>query len=222
MGNANLFFFLFRKESDSFPPKYLSTSLFQNYFPHGPTLVLHKSYPPSFEHKLRRKHGGMKPPELIQYLINRYSFDPNDLILDPFVGVGGSLLAATVANRKAIGIDINEQWKTIYHEVSNRMNLSKQMFIVGNSTQILDRHVDDGSVGMIMTDVPSWAMDKLAKTRGRFSKAGEDSRGKLHTPLTQFNEAAILSLYDWQELLREVFTLCFKKLQPEKGDRFTL
>ena len=208
--------FVFRKESDLFPPKYLSSSLFKNYFPRGPTIILHKSYPPSFEHKLRRQHGGMKPPELIQYLIDRYSTNSNDLILDPFVGVGGSLLAATIANRKAIGIDINDQWKAVYHEVCDRMNLSKQIFIVGNSTHILDHHIDDGSVGMIMTDVPYWAMDKLAKTRGRFSKAGEESRGKLHTPLKQFNEAAILSLYDWQQLLREVFALCFKKLQPGK------
>jgi tRNA G10 N-methylase Trm11 len=152
----------------------------------------------------------------MHYLIDRYSPDPNDLILDPFVGVGGTLLAATTAKRKAIGIDINDRWKTVYHEVCNRMSLSKQKFIIGNSTQVLDHHFDDDSVGMILTDVPYWAMDKLTKTRGRFSKAGEDSRDKLHTPLKQFNQATILSLNDWQKLLRGVFTLSFNKLLPGK------
>ncbi len=207
---------VFRKEVDSFPPTYLPTTLFQNSLPIGPTFILHKSYPPSFEHKLRKQHGGMKPPELIHYLIDRYSLDLTDLILDPFVGVGGTLLAATLAHRKAIGIDINDQWMKVYSEVCQRMTLPLQTFIVGNSKQVIDQQIDDESVGIIMTDVPYWAMDKLTKTRGRFSKAGEHSRDKLHSSLKEFNQAEILSLHDWQDLLKEVFTLCYKKLRSGK------
>ena len=208
---------VFRKEIDSFPPNYLNSTFFQHKFPKGSTFILHKSYPPSFEHKLRSQHGGMKPPELMHYLIERYSSDSSDLILDPFVGVGGTLLAATIAQRTAIGVDINDQWMKVYSEVCERMKLPTQKFIVGNSTQVIDQQISDDSVGMIMTDVPYWAMDKLTKTRGRFSKAGEISRDKLHSSLKEFNQSEILSLSDWQSLMKDVFTLCYDKLQSGKS-----
>ncbi|MHA1977381.1 MAG: DNA methyltransferase [Candidatus Hodarchaeales archaeon] len=203
---------VFRKESlgkENIRP-ILPSNLDQ--LPSGPTLMLHRSFPPSFEHKLRGQHGGMKPPELIEYVIRRYSQNETDLILDPFVGVGGTLLGATLAHRKSVGIDINTQWQTVYQEVCRRMALPEQTYIVGDSTQIINELLDDESVGMIMTDVPYWAMDKLTKTRGRFSKAGEESKEKLHSSLKQFDQAKILTIQEWHTLLEQVFRDCYKKL----------
>ena len=178
-------------------------------------LIFRKEVQPS-PNKLRGQHGGMKPPELIEYLIRRYSQNQKDLIFDPFVGVGGSLLGATLAHRKAIGIDINTQWQTIYYEVCRRMGLSEQTYVVGDSTQAVNELLDDASVGMIMTDVPYWAMDKLTKTRGRFSKAGEDSKEKLHSSLKQFDQAKILTIQEWYALIEGVFRDCYKKLADSK------
>jgi DNA modification methylase len=107
-------FLVFRKELDHEPESSSPSLSNLTYLPFGPTSILHKSFPPSFEHKLRGQHGGMKPPELIEYLIHRYSQNQSDIILDPFVGVGGSLLGATLAHRNAIGIDINPHWLSSY------------------------------------------------------------------------------------------------------------
>jgi DNA modification methylase len=209
-------FLVFRKEFGSTLKDNKRIHFFEGTIPLGPTYMLHRSFPPSFEHKLRSQHGGMKPPELVEILINRYSQDKSDLIFDPFVGVGGTLLGATLAKRSAIGVDINSQWQDIYYEVCQRMNLSPQEYLVGNSTNLIPEKVKDNSVGMILTDVPFWAMDKLKKTRGRFSKAGEISRNKLHTPLQQFDEAEILTLDEWKVLLTEVFTQSHRKLASGK------
>ena len=209
-------FLVFRKEAQPSPNVPASFPAQPEKSPFGPTFMLHKSFPPSFEHKLRGQHGGMKPPELIEYLIRRYSQNQKDLIFDPFVGVGGSLLGATLAHRKAIGIDINTQWQTIYYEVCRRMGLSEQTYVVGDSTQAVNEILDDASVGMIMTDVPYWAMDKLTKTRGRFSKAGEDSKEKLHSSLKQFDQAKILTIQEWYALIESVFRDCYKKLADGK------
>ncbi|MHA1932598.1 MAG: DNA methyltransferase [Promethearchaeota archaeon] len=182
----------------------------------GKTLIHHKGYPPSFEHKLRSQHGGMKPPELIKFLIRRYSLEKCDLIFDPFVGVGGTLLGASLANRNAIGIDKNPNWRDIYEEVCSRMNINPLQYLVGDSRTLVDKSVSDGSLGLIMTDVPYWAMDKLVKTRGRFSKAGEQSRGKLPSSLKKFDQSEILSIEEWKKLMKEVFTICYKKLGERK------
>ncbi|MHA2225575.1 MAG: DNA methyltransferase [Candidatus Hodarchaeales archaeon] len=206
-------FLVFRKEFPSSASLKLFFPFFDEKIPIGNTNIIHKSFPPSFNHKLRREHGGMKPPELAELLIEKFSnTKAGELILDPFAGVGGTLLGASLTGRKAIGIDINDRWKTIYQQVSLNNGLEAQEFHVGDSQQLIDEVIQDNSIDLILTDVPYWAMDKLQKTRGRFSKAGEESRGKLHTPLHKFNQSSILTIDQWLELLKNVFSKCYPKL----------
>ncbi|MFW9779951.1 MAG: DNA methyltransferase [Candidatus Heimdallarchaeota archaeon] len=188
---------------------------FNGLLPIGCTEIIHKAYPPSFNHKLRSQHGGMKPPELAYLLIEKFSRYPRGLILDPFAGVGGTLLGASLAGRRAIGIDINRQWQEIYYQVAEKEGLLRQEFIVGDSRKKLPHAVPDDAVDLVFTDVPYWAMDKLEKTRGRFSRAGEKSKAKLHSSLKKFDQAQVISLEEWTGLLKEVFSLCYSKLASE-------
>ncbi|MFX0084732.1 MAG: DNA methyltransferase [Candidatus Hodarchaeota archaeon] len=209
-------FLIFKKESHSHDEIKCDKEFFDEEIPIGSTQILHKSFPPSFNHKLRSEHGGMKPPELTQLLIQKYSKHKNDVILDPFVGVGGTLLGASLTNRKAIGIDINKRWKEIYLKVSHENGLNPQKFIVDDAREVLDGQIKDGEIDLIVTDVPYWAMDKLKKTRGRFSKAGEDSRDKLPSSLKRFNQSSILTITEWLKLLEDVFSKCYHKLRSNK------
>jgi len=84
--------------------------------------VIPKGYPPSFQLNLRNKHGGQKPPELCEKLIKTFTKE-KDLILDPFCGVGGTLIACNLSNRNGIGIEINQEWIDIYHEVVKTQTL---------------------------------------------------------------------------------------------------
>ncbi len=205
-------FLVFRKKSSNENCLNDPSLFFEKNIPVGDTHIIHKSFPPSFNHKLRSEHGGMKPPELAQILIKKYSKSREGVILDPFAGVGGTLLGASISGRKAIGIDINERWKTIYLQVSQDNGLTPQKFIIGDSRQVVNINVSDDSISLILTDVPYWAMDKLQKTRGRFSKAGEQSQDKLPSPLHSFNQASILTIKEWLNLLKTVFSQCYPKL----------
>ena len=79
--------------------------------------VINKSYPINMQHKLRSQHGGQKPPQLCEDIIKIFT-KKGMTVLDPFMGVGGTLLGASLCGRKAIGIDITEKWIDIYNEVS--------------------------------------------------------------------------------------------------------
>lgn len=57
----------------------------------------------------RTEHPTQKPIDLIKELITRHS-NPGDLILDPFMGSGTTLRAAKDLGRRAIGIEINEDY----------------------------------------------------------------------------------------------------------------
>lgn len=59
-----------------------------------------------------RKRSGAFPFEIPYRLINMYSVK-GDSVLDPFCGIGTTLMAAMVAGRNSIGIDLNKDFETM-------------------------------------------------------------------------------------------------------------
>jgi DNA modification methylase len=76
------------------------------------------AYPSELGHRLRRTHGANKPPRLMARLIEFFT-KTGELVLDPFAGVGGTLLGAAMARgpRRAIGIELSPRWAETYAEV---------------------------------------------------------------------------------------------------------
>ncbi len=73
-------------------------------------------YPPDRTHHLRKKHGAMKPPQLMAEIVSFFT-KKGELVLDPFAGVGGTLLGAELAGRRGLGIEINPSWVEIYWKI---------------------------------------------------------------------------------------------------------
>jgi DNA modification methylase len=76
------------------------------------------AYPSELGHALRRRHGANKPPRLMARLIEFFT-KSGDLVLDPFAGVGGTLLGAAIARgpRRALGIELAPRWADVYAQV---------------------------------------------------------------------------------------------------------
>ena len=79
--------------------------------------LLTTAYPSELGHATRKAHGANKPPRLMARLIEFFT-RTGELVLDPFAGVGGTLLGAAIARgpRKAIGIELDPRWATVYRE----------------------------------------------------------------------------------------------------------
>jgi DNA modification methylase len=58
----------------------------------------------------------MKPPELMAEII-RFFTREGELVLDPFAGVGGTLLGAALVRREALGFELNPQWVEVYQGI---------------------------------------------------------------------------------------------------------
>ena len=80
--------------------------------------VLTTAYPSELGHAARKAHGANKPPRLMARLIEFFS-RTGELVLDPFAGVGGTLLGAGIARgpRRALGIELDPRWVEVYHDV---------------------------------------------------------------------------------------------------------
>ncbi len=76
------------------------------------------AYPSELGHRARLAHGANKPPRLMARLIEFFS-KSGELVLDPFAGVGGTLLGAAITRgpRRALGIEIDRRWAGIFESV---------------------------------------------------------------------------------------------------------
>jgi DNA modification methylase len=141
--------------------------------------LLTTAYPSELGHAARKAHGANKPPRLMARLIEFFS-RTGELVLDPFAGVGGTLLGAAIARgpRRALGIELDARWAAIYRQVvvdlaAERDGLGPELadlgaadpggprgfdprgleLRIGDALAILPT-LDEGSVDLVATDPP--------------------------------------------------------------------
>ena len=76
-------------------------------------------------------------PQIVRNLILRYS-KPGDLILDPFLGSGTTLIESKLLGRRGIGIDINRDFvfKSFQRIVKGNGDVKKQEVILADSRHL--------------------------------------------------------------------------------------
>jgi DNA modification methylase len=121
--------------------------------------IYETNFPPDATHRWRKMHGAMKPPALMAEIISFFS-KSGELILDPFAGVGGTLLGAVSVGRQAIGIEINPMWVEIYRKIApseeEKDHPGQQKgpkMLLGDCLECMPG-IPDESVAAIITDPP--------------------------------------------------------------------
>jgi DNA modification methylase len=84
------------------------------------------AYPSELGHTRRKAHGANKPPRLMCRLIEFFT-RTGELVLDPFAGVGGTLLGAAIAQgpRRALGIELDRRWIDVYEAVLGELRAER-------------------------------------------------------------------------------------------------
>lgn len=153
----------------------------------------------------RLKHPALFPVQLPERLIECFLPPGSDgVVLDPFCGLGSTVLAAHNLGRVGVGLDINPR----YVEAAERRvgTCAKGCRILcADASSLLD-HMRPGSVDLVITSPPYW--DILTRRRSADGKAirnyGEDHR-----------DLGRLSSYEeFLSALREVFGRVRKALRP--------
>lgn len=118
-----------------------------------------KAYPPvadqhSFD--LRKIHPSPKPPLLMRDIILFFT-KSKQWILDPFAGVGGTLIGASLCepSRNAVGIDINSRYVNAYKKISSTSDIKPQIMLKADSRNMLKLpDVANREFDLILTDPP--------------------------------------------------------------------
>ncbi|MEW5990220.1 MAG: DNA methyltransferase [Chloroflexota bacterium] len=158
------------------------------------------AYPSELGHALRRAHGANKPPRLMARLIEFFT-RPGELVLDPFAGVGGTLLGAAVARgaRRALGFELAPRWAEVYARVvdvavaearagTTLVDLGAQdpggprtfdpsgcELRVGDARRLL-RELPDAAVDFVATDPPYNVQLPMTMSGGALSEAFANRR----------------------------------------------
>ena len=116
------------------------------------------AYPSELGHAKRKQHGANKPPRLMARLIE-YFTTSGELVLDPFAGVGGTLLGAAIARgpRRAIGLEIEPRWVAVFEALvaelsAERGGIGPLVTDVGTSDPGGERGFDPSGVEMRLGD----------------------------------------------------------------------
>ena len=181
--------------------------------------LLTTSYPSDYGHQLRKAHGANKPPQLMSQLIEFFT-KPGGLVLDPFAGVGGTLIGASICRkpREAIGIEINQKWVDIYHQIiaESQETLKLQSLICGDCLQIMPT-LDPASFDFIVTDPPYNIHLEQTMSNNRYAKTYANRRTDYD--MRSDDPADLANLPDYAaylEAMDRVFAISYTLLKPQK------
>nr|BBH94184.1 methyltransferase [Thermogemmatispora argillosa] len=181
--------------------------------------ILITNYPSVYGHELRKAHGANKPPQLMSQLIEFFT-KPGECVLDPFAGVGGTLIGASICKkpRRAVGIEINPRWVEIYQRILSEHpdSLQPQTLIQGDCLQVMQEFADN-SFDFIATDPPYNIHLAQTMSNGRYAAAFPNRRTDYYMRSDDPRDLANLASYDaYLEAMERVFAQCFRVLKPRK------
>jgi DNA modification methylase len=114
-------------------------------------------------------HPAKFPEELVKRLVTYFTKE-GAWVLDPFAGVGSTLVACREAGRNAIGIELNREFVDIGQAgLRNVKGNGHQSLLLGdsiNAVEIMSAHLENQvpSFDYVITSPPYWNM--LRKSRG--------------------------------------------------------
>jgi DNA modification methylase len=133
----------------------------------------------AYAHDIRKIHPSPKPPQLMRDIIEFFTKE-NEIVLDYFMGVGGTLIGASLSDREAVGIDLNQKYIDTYKEANTALGLTEQTTFLGDSIQLLQDGKEmnlllkNKKVSLILIDPPYGDMLAREKT-GEAIKKNKDS-----------------------------------------------
>ena len=138
------------------------------------------------------KHPAMFPTQLTSRLISIFTKNKGEIVLDPFLGSGSTLLSAYKLGKKGIGFELSEEYTQLAKERIKEVQLSliqtKNDLIepeVYNKTIFDIPHIlQEDSVDLVITSPPYWDIltEKRSADRKEIRKYSdsEEDLGNIH------------------------------------------
>jgi len=154
------------------------------------------------------KHPATYPISLARKCIELFSHQ-GELVLDPFVGSGTTLLAARDAGRNAIGFDIHPDYIALSQQRLNQNTLfiESEQIAVMDDARYTAEYLEEESVTCIVTSPPY--ANLLNRKRLNKSRRGDTRKNDQYLKVEQYSQRAedlgTLDLDNYAEAIAEIF-----------------
>ncbi|MGI5835991.1 MAG: DNA methyltransferase [Chloroflexota bacterium] len=181
--------------------------------------VITTTFPSEYGHDLRKAHGANKPPQLMKQLIEFFT-KAGGRVLDPFAGVGGTLIGAALCDppRDCVGIEINGRWIEVYRQVVERSEgtLVGYQMIQGDCLEEL-AGMEESSFDFVATDPPYNLHFERTMCDGRYDRSFANRRTDYDMRSDDPRDLANLGSYEaYLDGMEQLFAQCLRVLKPGK------
>ncbi len=109
------------------------------------------------------KHPALFPQELVEKLIRLYLRDPGSVVLDPFMGIGSTMLASMNQGMRGVGFDLSKDFCQIAKSRIGKFQstLTSEIDVYtpdvhNKDSRTLSKIVQMSSVDLVVTSPPYW------------------------------------------------------------------
>jgi DNA modification methylase len=164
---------------------------------------------------LRKIHPSPKPPELMRDVILFFT-KRNQWILDPFAGVGGTLLGASMCDprRNAVGLELSQKYVDAYDEVCESTGFAVRSMVCDDARNMLTHpEVSERKFDLILSDPPYCNMMTKPKNGHKKKLYGRNDP----TPFSSDKcDLGNLTYDEFLVELRKIIELAAQRLNPKK------
>lgn len=162
-------------------------------------------------------HPAVYPIALARKCIELFTHR-GELVLDPFVGSGTTLMAARDVQRNAVGFDINEKYISLCNSRLSQLdmlNQTRQMAILDDARNTAS-YLDPETVSLIVTSPPY--ANLLNRRRKNKSRRSDRRKNHQYLRVEQYSQdpqdLGTLSLREFAQAMGEIFAQLLPLLKP--------
>ena len=164
----------------------------------------------------KNRHPATFPISLSRRVIDLFTHE-GELVLDPFVGSGTTLVAANDGNRNAVGFDLKSEYIDLCHERLSQFNLlhRARQIAVQDDARNIQSYMEPESVSLIWTSPPY--ANLLNRRRKNKSRRDRDNGqlGKIEQYSQDSRDLGTLELDSYRAEMGDVFEAMLPLLKPK-------
>ena len=161
-------------------------------------------------------HPATFPISLSKKIIELFTHE-GELVLDPFVGSGTTLVAARDLNRNAVGFDLQAQYVDLCRKRLQQSSLfsnAKQLAILDNARNIPD-YLEKDSLSLIWTSPPyANLLNRKRKNKSRRDRDNEQL-GKVEQYSQDPRDLGIMEIESYTKAMGDIYEQLFPLLKPK-------
>ena len=160
----------------------------------------------------KKTHPATFPISLARRVIELFTHE-GELVLDPFVGSGTTLVAAQDANRNAVGFDLQESYVRLAAERLGESGDYVQV-AVQDDARAIPQYLAPKSVGLIFTSPPyANLLNRQRRNKSRRERKN-DQLGEVEQYSQDARDLGTMSLEDYSNALAEIYAGLLPLLRP--------